>query len=303
MRVCFVRLEKFEKRENEEVNGSFKEKLESLENFFRNFLGFIKYKIHFYMNFVKKDRYSDEILVSNFNEESVKKINKILKKEKYNFAITENNEDIKFPSLDGSMITRFLLPEIKNFVFNIVKPSLDEIYICVNEYNNENTSIILDLINSSKSVNIITENQLYYYWERQMEKKEIYLNVTSNKRKALKKASIIINLDYKSLMGFNINRSAIIVDTTSNMQFPQGFDGIVIKKCKINTKKILRIFAELPEFNKEELLIYELLKGESTYSNVRNKILQDKIFIEEIYNKRKIETQELKQLKEKTLAK
>lgn len=343
MRVCFVRLLKFEKRENEEVNGSFRERVKSIENFLKNFLCWVRSKIYFYLNFVKKDKFSDVVLVSNFNEKSVRKLDKILQKEGYDFAITENDEDINFPSLDEKMLTKFLLLEIKNYVFDRLKPSLDEVYICVNEYNNENMEIIMDLINSSKNVNIITENQLYYYWEEQMEKKEIYFNVTSNKRKSLKKANFIINLDYKSLNGFNINRNAIIVDTTSNMQLPQGFEGIVIKKCKINTKKVLRIFSEFPEFNREKLLIYELLKerkisfensltqnnknlwikkennnfkneaedrdkieaknktSQINYLNVRNKILQDKIFIEGIYNKRKIENTELKSLQPSTL--
>ena len=148
MRVCFVRLLKFEKRENEEVNGSFRERVKSIENFLKNFLCWVRSKIYFYLNFVKKDKFSDVVLVSNFNEKSVRKLDKILQKEGYDFAITENDEDINFPSLDEKMLTKFLLLEIKNYVFDRLKPSLDEVYICVNEYNNENMEIIMDLINS-----------------------------------------------------------------------------------------------------------------------------------------------------------
>lgn len=295
MHVAFVKLEKFEKINYDEVNGNLSDKLKSFKVIFINILNWIKYKIRIGLNYIKEDKQRNIFYISNFNKNSINKIDKILAKREYDFALTENDININYNTINLNMITKYILPEIKKYVFDILKPSIDEIYICTNVYNDENVSIILDLINDSKVVNVITENQMYFYLEKQMESKEIYFNVLSNKRKSLKKASFIINLDYMNLNGFNLNRNSVIVDVTNNMLVPQGFNGVIIKKCKINTKKMLRIFSEFKNFNKDKLIVYEILKN-SDYNVIREKIKQDKVYIDGVYNNRKIEKLDIKRL-------
>ena len=253
----------------------------------------IKEKIYNRTNFVKLDEHTNTVYVSNFNGKTIKKLNKILIKNKYDYAITENDANIMFNTIEPSMITKYLLPEIKNYIFQITKPVLDEVYICVNEYNNENISIILDMMKACKAVNVITENNRYYYLEKQMESKQNYFNVSSNKRKSLRKAYFTINIDFKNFNGFNLNRNMIIVDVNSNINVPMGFNGIIIRKCKINTQKALRIFSEFENFNKEKLIDYELLKCHD-YNTAREKIKMDKIYIENLYNNRIIDIGEIK---------
>ena len=105
---------------------------------------------------------------------------------------------------------------------------------------------------------------MFYYYEKQMESKQIYFNVSSNKRKSLKKAYFTINLDFKNFNGFNLNRNMIIVDVNGNINVPMGFNGIIIRKCKINTQ------------------------------TAREKIKMDKIYIENLYNNRIIDIGEIK---------
>ena len=134
---------------------------------------------------------------------------------------------------------------------------------------------------------------MFYYYEKQMESKQIYFNVSSNKRKSLKKAYFTINLDFKNFKGFNLNRNMIIVDVNGNINAPMGFNGIIIRKCKINTPKKLRIFSEFENFNKEKLIDYDILKC-SNYNSAREKIKFDKIYIEKLYNNRIIDIGDIK---------
>ena len=291
MNVAFVKLKKFEKLEYNGINSSLNYSAKELKNNIINLENWIKEKIYNRTNFVKLDEHTNTVYVSNFNGKTIKKLNKILIKNKYDYAITENDANIMFNTIEPSMITKYLLPEIKNYIFQITKPVLDEVYM--NEYNNENISIILDMMKACKAVNVITENNRYYYLEKQMESKQNYFNVSSNKRKSLKKAYFTINIDFKNFNGFNLNRNMIIVDVNSNINVPMGFNGIIIRKCKINTQKALRIFSEFENFNKEKLIDYELLKCHD-YNTAREKIKMDKIYIENLYNNRIIDIGEIK---------
>ena len=293
MNVAFVKLKKFEKLEYNGIDNSLSYSAKAFKTNIINIENWIKEKIYGITNFIKFDEYSNTFYVSNFNDRIIKKLNKILIKNKYDYVITENDVNIGYNTIDSSMITKYLLPEIKKYIFQITKPILDEVYICVNEYNNENISIILDMIKNCKVVNVITDNNMYYYYEKQMENKQVYFNVSSNKRKSLKKAYFTINLDFKNFNGFNLNRNMIIVDVNGKIQVPMGFNGIIIRKCKINTQKALRIFSEFENFNKEKLIDYELLKCHN-YNSIREKIKFDKIYIENLYNNRIIDTGEIK---------
>ena len=293
LNVAFVKLKKFEKLEYNGINSSLNYSAKELKNNIINLENWIKEKIYNRTNFIKLDEHTNTVYVSNFNRKTIKKLNKILIKNKYDYAITENDANIRFNTIESRMITKYLLPEIKKYIFQITKPVLDEVYICVNEYNNENISIILDMMKACKAVNVITENNRYYYLEKQMESKQNYFNVSSNKRKSLKKAYFTINIDFKNFNGFNLNRNMIIVDVNSNINVPMGFNGIIIRKCKINTQKALRIFSEFENFNKEKLIDYELLKCHD-YNTAREKIKMDKIYIENLYNNRIIDIGEIK---------
>lgn len=293
MNVAFVKLKTFEKLEYNGINNSLSCSAKAFKTNIINLENWIKEKIYAKTNSIKLNEYTNTFYVSNFNDRTINRLNKILIKNNYDYVITENDVNIRFKTIESNMITKYLLPEIKKYIFQITKPILDEVYICVNEYNNENILIIMDMIKNCKVVNVITENNMYYYYEKQMESKQIYFNVSSNKRKSLKKAYFTINLDFKNFNGFNLNRNMIIVDVKGNITVPSGFNGIIIRKCKVNTKKSLRIFSEFENFNREKLIDYELLKC-SNYNSIREKIKFDKMYIENLYNNRIIDTEEIK---------
>ena len=168
-------------------------------------------------------------------------------------------------------------------------------YNSSNKYNVENVQIIKELSSYVKVVNIVSENTKYLILEKELEKIGIYITVNNNKRKSLKKANILINLDFKDIDEYNINRSMIIIDITNNMYLSKGFDGIYIKATKIDTEKIKRVFSEYENFERNELIESEMLKI-GKYDQVRQYISMNKFTISQVIGKREINTEEFRRI-------
>ena len=68
-----------------------------------------------------------------------------------------------------------------------------EIYICVDNYSRENIDIIERLCFELRNINLVTDHiRQFHELEKRLERNEIYIAVSNNKRKALKRAEIIL---------------------------------------------------------------------------------------------------------------
>ena len=103
-------------------------------------------------------------------------------------------------------------------------------------YSNENISIIKELVNKVKTVHIISNNKNYTKLENELEKEGIYITVNNNPRKSLKRAILVINMDFKNIANYNYNRTMTIIDLTGNLKLPKGFEGIYIKSVKVRNR-------------------------------------------------------------------
>ena len=272
-------------------------KIESdgIKSYFYNVLTNIK----MIFNYVEKDKYKTNVFtVYNFNDKSQRKLKEKLKKNNIEALVVENNNNIiNYYKIESGYLLKYMAPEIIDLCFKFVKPILDEIYICTNIFNYENVQIIESLVSKVKIVNIVSKNQNYCRLEKRLEEKGIFITVSKNRRKSLKKANIVLNLDCEDFSEYNINRHLILIDVTGKSRLPEGFNGIIIRKIRVNTKKILRVFSEFENFEKEELLEAELVKI-GNYEKVRNYIDLNKIYVEELYNKKLIDNSEFKRVKE-----
>lgn len=248
-------------------------------------------------NVVEQDKYRKDIwVVYNFNESSRQKLIRKLKSEGIDFAIVEKDYKIDYETIDTKFSTRAILPELVSQCYELVKPIIDEIYICTNNFCNENIKIIRELVPKIKTINIVTNNKKYHSLEHRLEEEGIYITVSNNKRKSLKNASIMINLDFEYLNEYNINRDMIIIDTTGKIEVQKGFNGIVISKVKLDTKKVLRVFSEFDNFDKSELIEGEIAKI-GDYNEVREFVKFNKIYIESLYHNRKLDLKEFERIK------
>ena len=167
-----------------------------LDNPKEGFLNSIFYKIRKSFNFIYKDKYRDKVYyICNVNEKSVNKLVSKLKRDNIDYIIAEKYIKIDYPKLTGKFSLKYMLPEVVKYCFTLANFKLDEIFICTNNYTEENKQIIEDLTSYVKVVNVVTDNSRNISLEKQLERKGIYITVNNNKRKSLKRANVVINFD------------------------------------------------------------------------------------------------------------
>lgn len=260
------------------------------------FFNIIKYKIKYLFNIVYKDKYVKEnYYITKINESSKNRLLFMLKRDRIDYIVQEKGIDIDYPTLNGSKALKYMLPDVAKYCFKLLNLKIEEVFICTNKFSNENIQIIKDLSLNVKVVNIISENSRYLILEKQLENEGIYITVNNNKRKSLKNANIAINLDFKDFKGYVTNRNMIVIDLSSNMKISKSFNGIYIKGIKIRTDKVMRVFSEYENFEKDKLIEAEMIKI-NNYDLVRKYILMNKFNIEEVIGQRVIATEEFKRL-------
>ncbi len=259
-------------------------------------LGLILYKIRNIFNLVYKDKYIKEnYYISNLKEKSTNRLLKILKKDNIECIIAEKGINVEYKTLNGKIALKYMLPEVVKYCFKLIKPKIEEIFVCTNKFSNENVQIIKDLASYVKVVNIISDNSKYLILEKNLEKEGIYITVNNNKRKSLKRANVVINFDFKDLKNYSINRSMIFIDISDKFTIEKGFDGIYIKGVKIGTDKIMRIFSEYENFEKSQLIEAEMIKLDK-YDVVRKYIQMNKFDIAQVVGERVIQNEEFKRI-------
>lgn len=226
--------------------------------------------------------------IPDTNEKIKNKLILKLKSDGIDYAITEKEIDLDYPKLDGKYLLKCAIPEILNYCFKLLNKNaeLEEIYVLAENYTKENIKIIETLTEKIKVVNVVTTHlKQFQELEKKLERRDIYITVSSNKRKALKNAELIINLDSKNFNGFNVNKSSIIVNCNNEFNLNKDFEGICIEKINVEIKKIMRIFAENENMDRQELFEAELLKT-SQYDEARYILEKSKMQVTGVVGKR-----------------
>lgn len=226
--------------------------------------------------------------IPDTNEKIKNKLILKLKSDGIDYAITEKEIDLDYPKLDGKYLLKCAIPEILNYCFKLLNKNaeLEEIYVLAENYTKENIKIIETLTEKIKVVNVVTTHlKQFQELEKKLERRDIYITVSSNKRKALKNAELIINLDSKNFNGFNVNKSSIIVNCNNEFNLNKDFEGICIEKINVDIKKIMRIFAENENMDRQELFEAELLKT-SQYDEARYILEKSKMQVTGVVGKR-----------------
>lgn len=281
MKIGYIKIEKIIKTDN------------VIYNIFRTLI----YKLHCITNKVSQDKYNKNIFyINNFSQESKEKMVELLSKNGISYVIIEDKKSVGYPQVDSNLIIKYMLPELIDYCYNKATLSNKEVYLLVNEYNEENIAIVTELANKVKVLNIVTENKLYHNLEKTLEENDIYVTVSSNKRKALKKAELCINIDFRTIGNYTINNDMIIIDTKlDNIKLPKFFNGIVIRGFNIDTKKVMPKFNDFEYFDKQSIIIASILELD-TYREIRRIIENSKINIINVKNKRVINEKEFERI-------
>lgn len=228
-------------------------------------------------------------LIPNINKKMVyKKIRNKVEKEKTKTqkvqAILQGklkkykDELYNIKIIDGKDAMSEQIENILNYILGNNPIELQDIYILTNNYDESSVSIIKKLAVKAKTMNIITKSiEKYRTLEKILEEKGIVLNIANNKKKSLKKAKIIINLNLSKdeINTYQLFRNSIIINLSKEKLINlKGFEGTIIDNIDISlenndTNDILEKSNIINNFKKVE--IYQTLT-ETEKRNVKIKV-------------------------------
>lgn len=261
---------------------------------------------NFYINTIDEDK-KVYLIVNTKNKNTYKNIIKKLKNEKTRTQkiqiVLEDNlkENVnyfnEFKILDGKEFMNNNVNKILEKILENIPIALQDVFILTNKYNESSVRLIKNIGQEFKSVNVISkEIERYNMLEDILENETIVFSIANNKRKSLKKAKIIVNMDFtkEQLQEYNIYRNAIIINLNKEkITNLKGFEGIIVQNVEIELEDTEKeIFKEnniLDGFKKVELYesinpIKEMGKIQEIYGN------NGKIDKKELINVRKILT-------------
>ena len=252
-----------------------------------NFFLLLKYRIYMIFHIKKRTNFENtDFLVIYLKNE--KKLNKILKKifiKEKNVVISKKLEELikkenknyfknqQYKQIvDKSMYIKNV-EEVAKYVIekNGSKIGENNVYFLMNNNNYNFTSIIINCSINFKNLAIITNNikQFEFLEKNIISNYGIYIVISNNKKKSLRNAKYIINIDYseQNLNSYNINRDAIIFNLSEyNIKNIKGFNGFIINNIKWkNSKKYEKnryIYSRFDNYmakQKERLEISELI--------------------------------------------
>lgn len=257
-------------------------------------------------------------LLKTYQIDTIVFSNEVTKEFKEEFSKNLIINKFNITTLKGKRIMKYMDLEILNYIFekqNIEKKN-EEIYILIQQnknYNinyksflNELKEYIKKYIYKFKIVNLISNDirELKNIQDEIMEKENILISVSNNKRKALKRAKYILNINLNEceLQKYTINRNAIIINLEQYIIFNKtSFNGININNIELDIPDdYIEQFEEIGE-NFNYTVLYESiilnLNGEKSKNKVKERIKEDNIKIKYLIgNNGKISDVELKQM-------
>ncbi len=255
-------------------------KVNKNKNFIHIFIDYMAIIFHSIFQPVWNLKYrKSEYFIVNTKKKTLRILKEKLTKDKIDFIVTEGNLKIDYRTINERNVAKYFIKDIIDSIRTKYKIYDTNVYICTNEYTDENVYIIRELVNKFNLVNIITENTKFKNLEKSLERENKYIVVSFNKRLALKKARFAINFDIKNLKKFNMNSNIVMINFIDGVELPENVYEKIQPSIILNSKKIMRTFCEHKNFEKSKLITCEMLKA-GNYNNIRNKINSDKIFVE-----------------------
>lgn len=199
----------------------------------------------------------------------------------------------KVKILNGKKLMELMEFDIVKYIFDKTNRKMkdEEIYIVFKKDDKLNLNFLQPFIENFRVINIVTNDveKLTNIQNNLLADEGILISVSNNKKKALKRAKYIlnVNLTKTELEKYKINRDAVIVNIKEDVMYDNvGFDGININYFSIECPdEYIEQFETIGEnFDVvkmyESRLIYDVLQRAGQLNeNMYKKIKQDNIKI------------------------
>ena len=188
--------------------------------------------------------------------------------------------------LNGKQLMDFMKFEIVKYIINKQSKDTKEenIYIIFKKDSKLDLNFLEEFIENFKMTNVVTNDieRLKNIQEDLLENEGVLISISNNKRKALKRAKYIlnINLNKDELCKYNINKNAVIINVQEFVKYDNtNFDGININyfeiKCSDELQETLEQIGE--EFDLVKL--YESMLIRNNIQKIKEKIKKDGICV------------------------
>lgn len=208
--------------------------------------------------------------------------------------IKQYKENLKqYKIVDGK---KSFIKSVEEILLKVLEKNpiqMQDIYILTNKYYEQSISLIKRISQKVKTINIITnQQQKYKNLEEIMQEQGIILCIANNKRKSLRRAKIIINLDFskEELSKYTIFRNALIINIAQNkLTNLNGFEGIIVQDIEVKNTEVNLKENEVIKQNK----LFENFRQLEIYESILNS--NEKIQISKLYgNNGQISEKELR---------
>ena len=251
-KTVYFRLEYY--KDTDDLSYKYRNRL------FINFLRKIK-KLKYVFGNIKRIESDDKIeyicyTVQNKEEKMLKKIENIVRKNinaniilsrrikeiasnKENIEIYQNvNKIIKNSKESKNIYIDFAREVIKSVIERKKQiPEEQSLSILIDTKDNNNTQLISKLITQYKMINIVTSNRKQFEsLEEEAEQNFEPISVLNNKRKSLRNAKYILNVDFsgEKIKEYSIDRTAVIFNIAdTKIDKLMYFDGNIINNVKL----------------------------------------------------------------------
>ncbi len=247
--------------------------------------------------FTKKD---NKILVNfdldKFNIKKAKKILKILNKNNVRNVVlskeVQKNEILinylnssNVNIFNGRWLEKYLVYEIVKYILvkKNIKEEEIEIAILINQIDEVSTENIKLFSKEFKRVNVVTNHieKLKNIEESIFNEFGIMITITNNKKKSLKNAKIILNMDFPNelINKFNIYDEAIILNLDGDIKInKKRFSGLNINNYEISLNDV--------DYLSEEFYIRDIFESQiykkAAFKNIRKEIKEKGVNIEQL---------------------
>lgn len=165
----------------------------------------------------------------------------------------------------------------------------EDIYIVFKKDKNLDLNFLKIFIENFRMTNVVTNDveRLKNVQDNLIENDNILISVSNNKKKALKRAKYIlnVNLTKEELQKYKINRNAIIVNIKEEVKYNDlSFEGVNVNNIELNLPdEYIERYEELGEkFDKTEFYESILLNdglGKASIEEIENRINKDNVQI------------------------
>ncbi len=214
------------------------------------------------------------------------------------------DKGINVKMINGKKLMEYMEFDIMKYILEKQKHNIkqEDIYIIFKKDNSLNLNFLVRFIESFRMTNVVTNDvtRLKNVQNNLLDSENILISVSNNKKKALRRAKYVVNINLNSeeLEKYNINREAVIINIRENVKYNKpGFEGINVNYFEISVPDEFEEKFEQIGNNFDLVKLYESILISENMENldkVYAKIVRDEIRVKNVIGiNGKISNQEL----------